>query len=108
MISLLSKSRSLKPYISSRVHVQNNLALTPSDILYNSEHGLSSSSVMLDDSLFYDGDSSRSIELCPEHRRGYCIVDAWNNQQSALNKLKEVHNIYNSYLPTPSNSSSNG
>lgn len=108
MLSLLSKTRSLRPYYSpNRVFVQSNLALSPSDILYNSEHGLASSSSMLDESLFYEGDSSRSIELRPEHRRGYGIVDAWNDQQNALSKLKQVHNSYQSYLPT-SNTSDNG
>ncbi len=108
MLTLLSKSRSLRPYYSpTRVYVQGNLALSPSDILYNSEHGLASSSAMLDESLFYEGDSSRSIELRPEHRRGYGIVDAWNAQKSALKKLNEVHNTYNSYLPTPTNPSNN-
>lgn len=69
--------------------VTPGLAVTPADMLFNSEHGIPIKS-QIDDSQFYDGDTSMSMDISPEHIRGYDIVDAWNDQLDAKNKFSRA------------------
>ncbi|UPW41680.1 hypothetical protein [Peromfec virus RodF8_21] len=72
------------------VYVQSGLAVTPSEMMTLSQHGVPISS-QVDESLFYDGDSSFKVTIDPMLMRGVDINDAWNAEQDAKSRLAAAY-----------------
>lgn len=99
MLSTLKKSISspVISYNSKRVFVQDNLSVTPSEMLSLSEHGIPISS-HFDDSQFSDGDSSSKVVLDYLDSRGIDVVDVWNYEKTSKSNIrKAVINDFNGY-----------
>lgn len=92
MKHLLDKfnSRGVRAYNGEVTHVQSNLAISPSTMLEMSQAGIPISAQM-QDSNFYDGDSSPSVSLDPLDARGIDINDAWNMQKDARKKISKAY-----------------
>lgn len=71
-------------------HVQSHLAVTPSEMNRMRESGIPISS-QVDPTKFYDGDSSSFVSIDPMLMRGVDILDAWNAEQNAKNRLANAH-----------------
>lgn len=84
--------RSAQNYTTEQTYVQGGLAVTPSQMLAMSEHGIPISS-KVDESQFYDGDSDYRIEIDPMLMRGVDINDAWNAEQDAKSKFRKAVNL---------------
>lgn len=84
--------------------VADGLALTPSQMLELSQHGVPVSS-HFDDSQFYDGDSTNSLDLLPEHIRGLDISDYWNMSRDARAKFSKAARHDKAFFGTPTNDS---
>lgn len=91
MLSTLKKSIStpVVSYNGKVVPVQNNLSVTPSEMLSLSERGIPISS-HFDDSQFYDGDSSPRVVLDYLDSRGIDIVDAWNYERTSKSNIRKA------------------
>lgn len=72
------------------IHIQSGLAVTPSEMMTLSEHGVPISS-QVDESLFYDGDSSFKVSIDPMQMRGVDINDAWNAEQDSKARLAAAY-----------------
>lgn len=72
--------------VADRVIVQNNLSVTPSQMLALTELGSPISS-SLPESMFDDGDSGNNFDIPFEHTRGVDVVDAWNYERDCRNRL---------------------
>lgn len=83
-------SRSLRCFDGEFVHVQSNLSVTPSQMNQMRVHGIPISS-NVDPTKFYDGDSSPVVSIDPMMLRGVDIVDAWNAEQTAKNRLNDAN-----------------
>lgn len=90
-----------RPYNLSRIHVQSSLSVTPSQMMYNAEHGIPIASQLVDESQFYDGDTGRQVTLPNWYRRGYDIVDAWNDQNDSRSKVRNLKSKSSSYGESP-------
>lgn len=88
-ITILLNSN-LNCYNTDRVFCQSGLSLTPSQMLNLSEQGIPISS-HLDDSNFYDGDSSNDMNIDPLRMRGVDIVDAWNLQHKSRKNILDAN-----------------
>lgn len=69
--------------------VQNNLAVTPSQMYEMTKNGQPISTQMLNENLFFDGVPNPSWDLPMDLRRGVDVVDCWNASKDAKNKAKQ-------------------
>lgn len=69
--------------------VQNNLALTPSDILRMAEQGIPASSA--NNPNLIDGNSDNDWNVPLEERRGIDMTDLWNERQNIKSKFRKAH-----------------
>lgn len=74
----------------NRVYVQSHLSVTPSEMNQMRERGIPISS-QCDPSQFYDGDNSPCVSIDPMMMRGVDILDAWNAEQTAKNRLNQAN-----------------
>lgn len=80
------KSQRGRGYVADVVRVQNNLCVTPSQMLALSEVGSPITSSLPDD-MFDDGNSGNNFDIPFEHRRGVDIVDAWEYERDCRGRL---------------------
>lgn len=76
-------------YVVDVTPVTQNLSITPSDMLEQTNHGFAVSS-QLDSSMFSDGDTSPYVDLPLELRRGVDINDAWQASKDARQKIRKL------------------
>lgn len=72
--------------------VKQGLSMSPSDVASMAQRGLAVSS-QIDESLFYDGDSSPEIHVPLERLRGIDIAQAWEASQDAKKKFAYAQRI---------------
>ena len=77
-------------YNSEFRYIQPSLAVTPSQMLDMSQHGIAISSQM-NDKMFYDGDDSYIVNVDPLDYRGVDVNDAWNASQEAKKKISRLY-----------------
>lgn len=101
MIFALKISNSNSPvrqYFQSST-VQSGLAYTPSQIQDCVSKGIPISNFTATE-LFYDGVVNATFDsFDPSTRRGYDIVDAWNDQQDSRSRIRDAY--YNNDVTIP-------
>lgn len=75
---------------SGEMIVQNNLALTPADVLKMAESGIPASSQM--QSAMIDGHTGTDWNIPLEERRGVDIADMWQESMNIRKKFVTAHN----------------
>lgn len=90
MKNFIRNRRIYNAYTAPIKHVQNNLALTPSDCLAMSNQGIPIAS-QLSESNFYDGDNSPSLFIGLENTRGIDAVDLWEHDQRYKSMSKNLY-----------------
>lgn len=74
---------------SANCVVKEGLSMSPSDVASMTERGFAVSS-QIDESLFYDGDSTDVISVPLERLRGIDIAQAWEASQDAKKKFAKA------------------
>lgn len=70
--------------------VKSGLALTPSQMMKMSEHGIPVSA-QLNDSLFYDGTENPTWDVPLDLARGIDVAELWAENKSIRAKFKKAH-----------------
>lgn len=73
-----------------QLRTKEGLAMSPSQISEAVSRGVAVSS-QINEALFYDGDSSRVIDVPLERVRGIDVAEVWERQQTAKKKLFNAH-----------------
>jgi len=91
MIQLLKRFNScgVRSYNVPETYVQSNLAVSPATMLDMSQAGRPISAQM-QDSNFFDGDTSPAVHLDPLDARGIDINDAWNMERDSRKRFSKA------------------
>lgn len=90
--TLKERKNAPTPYFVSQdepfTPVVNRLAVTPSEMAQMTSRGIPITPA--NESLFYDGDDAISPSVALENRRGIDVVDVWNAEKDAKQKLSQA------------------